>query len=74
MPHVATESQSSQETIGGLAFQKFSIKLDMSSEITMHILMYSRLFDNKEFTVNIMYVDQEQGNKMLKAWLDSKFE
>lgn len=39
----------------------------------MNVLMYSRLFDKKEFTVNIMYVDNKKGQLMLEAWKKSKF-
>jgi len=44
------------------------------NDMIMNLLMYSRLFDDQEFTVNIMYVDKQKGKKMLKSWQNSKFE
>jgi hypothetical protein len=35
--------------------------------------MYSRLFGKREFTVNIMYIDESLGQQMKAAWLNSKF-
>jgi hypothetical protein len=35
--------------------------------------MYSRLFNKLEFTVSIMYLDEEKGAAMLKSWRGSKF-
>ncbi len=35
--------------------------------------MFSRLFNKKEFSVNIMYVDAKKGAQMLDAWRNSKF-
>lgn len=74
MPNAIIDSSSSVEKISGLEFQTFKVKVDYPNGMIMHLLMYSRLFDNKEFTVNITYVDEEQGQKMVNAWKNSKFE
>lgn len=74
MPGVVIDSSRSVEKISNLDFQTFKMKIDLPNGITMHSLMYSRLFDKKEFSVNIMYVDDEQGKKMVKAWTNSTFE
>jgi hypothetical protein len=39
----------------------------------MNVLMYSRLIDDQDFSVNIMYTDEEKGKKMLEAWQTSRF-
>jgi hypothetical protein len=60
--------------VSGLTFYNFNVKLGFRNGVIMHSLMYSRLFGTKEFSVNIMYVDQEQGKKMLTAWENSSFK
>jgi hypothetical protein len=74
MPNAVIDSSSSVEKISGLDFQTFKMKIDFPNGMTMHSFMYSRLFDKKEFSVNIMYVDDKQGEKMVNAWTNSKFE
>ncbi len=74
MPNAVIDSSSNVETINGLDFQLFKMKIDYPNGMIMHSLMYSRLFDKKEFSVNITFVDDKQGEKMLNAWTNSKFE
>lgn len=74
MPNAKIDSISSVEKISNLNFQTFKMKIDFPNGMTMHSQMYSRLFDKKEFSVNIMYVDGKQGKKMIEAWTKSKFE
>lgn len=59
--------------IDDLAFQKFSIKVTYPNKVKLNVLMYSRLFGDKEFSVNIMYVDKKMGEEMLNSWTNSKF-
>lgn len=73
MPDIKVETTRSVENIDGLEFQKFQIKALYPNNITLHILMYSRLFDKKELTINIMYVDPKKGEKMIENWKNSKF-
>lgn len=74
MPGAKIDSVSSVEKINNLEFQTYKMKLDFPNGMTMYSHMYSRLFGKKEFSVNIMYVDEKQGEKMTKAWYNSKFE
>lgn len=74
IPNAKIDSISSVEKISNLDFQTFKMKIDFPNGMTMHSLMYSRLFDKKEFSVNIMYVDEKQGKKMIEAWTKSKFK
>ena len=74
IPNAVIDSSSNVETISDLEFQTFKMKIDFPNGMTMHSFMYSRLFDKKEFSVNIMYVDVKQGEKMIQAWTNSKFE
>lgn len=61
------------EKIDNLEFQTFKMKIEYPNKMVMNLLMYSRLFDKKEFTVNIMYVDNKKGQLMLDAWKESEF-
>lgn len=74
MPNAVIDTLSTVEKVSGLEFQVFKVEIDFLNGMIMHALMYSRLFDTKEFTVNIMYVDDDQGKKMLDAWTNSTFE
>jgi hypothetical protein len=73
MPDTKIDTLRTIEKIDGLEFKKFEIKLQYPDERVLHAVMYSRLFDKKEFSVNIMYMDKEKGRKMLESWTQSKF-
>jgi len=73
MPDIKIDSTSSIEKIDNLEFQTFKMKIEYPNKMTMNVLMFSRLFDKKEFTVNIMYVDKKKGEQMLDSWKKSKF-
>jgi hypothetical protein len=61
------------ETIDGLEFQRFQLKMQLKSDVYYHVLMFSHLFGKKEFAVNIMYVENKIGQQMLDAFRQSKF-
>jgi hypothetical protein len=73
IPGAGIDSVTSVEQIGGLQFHVFKIKIDLPNKVTMRTSMYSRLFDQREFSVNITFVDDEMGEKMLTAWRESTF-
>ena len=74
IPGAAIDSSSSVKTISGLEFQVFNMVIDLPNDIKLRTALYSRLFGNKEFSVNLTYVDDKQGEKMLNAWTNSTFE
>lgn len=74
MPNTKIDSVTSIEKISNLDFQTFKIKIYFPNGMTMHSIMYSRLFDDREFSANIMYVDEKQGKRMIEAWTKSTFE
>ncbi|WP_300570410.1 hypothetical protein [Flavobacterium sp.] len=74
MPEAKLDSISSKETINGLTFNKFKTTIYFPNKMVMDFLIYSRLFDKREFTVNIMTVDKEKQKILLDAWKNSKFE
>jgi hypothetical protein len=61
-------------TIGGLLFQSFRLQVSANTKVVATYLFYTRLFDNKEFSIVIVYADKTSGDKMLSAWETSTFE
>lgn len=74
MPDIKIEKSSSTEKIDNLVFQVFKMKVQYPNKMVLNVLMYSRLFGKKEFSVNIMYVDNLKGEQMLDSWKNSKFK
>lgn len=72
MPDIKIDSSSTVEKIDNLEFQTFKMKIKYPNNMVMNVLMFNRLFDKKEFTVNIMYVDDNKGEQMLDSWKISK--
>lgn len=73
IPNSKIETSKTIEKIDNLEFQTFKIKIEYPNKLVLNVAMYSRLFDKKEFTVNIMYVDEDKGKLMTEAWKKSKF-
>lgn len=73
IPDATIDSVSGEEIISGLKFQTHSITLTLHNGRKIYSIMYSRLFDKKDFTINFTYVDEEEGNKMISAWRNSRF-
>lgn len=74
MPGVRIDTVSATAMIDGLDFSTYNMKIVYPNEMVMDFTMYSRLFDKKELTVNIVYVDEAKGDQMKQAWLASKFK
>jgi hypothetical protein len=74
MPQAKLDSISSVQKISGLEFQRFDVIIDFPNGMKMRSIGFSRLFDKKEFTVNITSVDEKTEKQMLDAFLNSKFE
>lgn len=74
MPNASLDSASSVQSVSGLEFQKFDITIGLPNGVKLKSQMYSRLFGDKDFSVNIMYADEEPGEKMTTAWLTSVFQ
>jgi len=73
MPKAKLDSISSTQKISGLVFQRFDITVDFPNGMKMKSIGFSRLFNKKEFTMNITSVDEKIGKIMLNAFLNSKF-
>ncbi len=73
MQDIKIDTSRAVEKIDNLEFQTFKMKIAYPNKMVLNLIMYSRLFDKKEFTVNIMYVDNKMGQLMMDAWKKSKF-
>jgi len=73
MPGINIDTSSTVETIDNLQFQCFKLKVLYPNQVTLNALMYCRLFDKQDLTVNIIYVDPKKGKAMLDALKKSKF-
>jgi len=73
MPDTKIDTTYTTEKIDNLVFQTYKISLTYPNKMVLNVFMFTRLFDKKEFTVNIMYVDKLKGEKMLDCWRKSKF-
>ncbi len=71
---VKLDSTSSVQNVSGLDFQRFDLNIVLSEKLTLKTIGFSRLFDDKEFTVNITYLDEKIGQKLLESFLNSKFQ
>lgn len=74
LPDAAIDSVSGEEMIDGLKFQTYLVTLGVPNGMKVYSKLYSRLFDKKYFTINFTYVREEEGNEMINAWLNSRFE
>jgi hypothetical protein len=73
MPGIRIDTAAFSETIDNLKFQVLKMKVTYPNKMVLNVFMFSRLFDKKEFSVNIMYVDTKKGELMIDAWKRSKF-
>ncbi|MEX1240080.1 MAG: hypothetical protein WEB30_10195 [Cyclobacteriaceae bacterium] len=74
IPNAKIDSASFVEKISGLDFHTFKVALDLPNGMKIHTFTYNRLFGNKDFAINITYVDEEAGERMKEAWFGSKFK
>ena len=74
MPSAKIDSATTTEDIDNRKFQKFSMEITLPNQIVLHMLMYNRLFDKKELTIAILYVDKAKGDAIISALRNSKFE
>jgi hypothetical protein len=73
MPAAKLDSASSIESIDGKEFRSYRVTINVPDKLLMELLTYSRLFGNKEFTVNIMTADKKKQKILVDAWRSSKF-
>jgi len=74
IPNATMDSISSKQMISGLEFERFEINLNLPNNIKMTTVGFSRLFGDKDFTINIVYINDKIGNELIANILNSKFE
>ncbi|MDB4921352.1 hypothetical protein [Mucilaginibacter sp.] len=74
MPSAKLDSSLSTEIIDKLTFIRLNILITLPNKVVINMLMYNRLFDKKELTVTMMFVDKDKGDMLLNAWRNSRFE
>lgn len=64
----------STETVDGLIFQNFKLRVSADNKVVASMDFYSRQFGKQIFSVVIVYADKASGDTMLAAWRGSKFD
>lgn len=62
-----------KEPIDGLTFNVFTLKVEMKPGKYLHMVMFSRLFGQKEFSFNCVAVDNEKLDTAIAAFRRSTF-
>lgn len=73
LPDIKIDTTRTVNKIDNLEFQTFKMRVEYPNRMVLNVMMFSRLFDKKELSVNIMYVDKKKGELMLNSWAKSKF-
>ena len=68
------DSLTSFETIDNLKFMKFEINTKFEDGLTIKSKSYKRQFEDKILSINIIYMNEYEGNKIMKSFRDSKFK
>lgn len=73
-PDAKIDTATSNQLVGTLEFEKFVLTMTLPNGVKLNSYMYSRLFDDKEFSANVFYVNNELGTMLLQSWLYSRFD
>lgn len=74
VPDARIDTSSTTQLLSGLEFQKFVVDMELPNGYAFRAYMFSRLFGSREFSVNLFYLDGQQGTLMMDAWLHSSFQ
>ena len=74
VPNGKLDSIASVAIINGLEFNRFDINIDFPDGMKMTTVDFSRLFNDKDVTINIVYTNENIGKKLIEDILNSKFE
>jgi len=74
MPGVKLDSLSYNFPLNELNFACFELNAKMPNDFQFHSISLSRLFGMKELTLNVSFVDEALGYKMIDAFNASTFE
>lgn len=73
IPDAVITTSQGVKRISGLDFYEYRMVIELPNKIKMHLFMYSRLINKCDFTFNLLYVDEQKGELMKKAFLESTF-
>ena len=73
MPNNVVDTLTTIEQIDNLDFYVLKIKITTPNNKIFNMLSYNRLFEKKLFVLDICYINEEIGQKMLNAWKNSTF-
>lgn len=73
IPNAKIDTLNTTEKINNLVFQKSETKIQLPNNMILTTIMYNRLFDKREFTANLIFVDPKRGKEMVEAWKNSIF-
>jgi hypothetical protein len=74
VPNGKLDSIASVTIINGLEFNRFDVIIDFPDGMKMTTVDFSRLFNDKDVTINIVYTNKNVGKKLIENILNSKFE
>jgi hypothetical protein len=74
MPDAKIDTAQEFETVNGLQFSRFKVKIRLDAKFQIKMYMYNHLFGNKDLTVTFMFVDAKIGDEMLRNWRQSIFK
>ncbi|MEM8892362.1 MAG: hypothetical protein AAGD28_30565 [Bacteroidota bacterium] len=72
-PDMKVDSTFSTLEVDGQEFNSFHIQVKLKEDLSLHMYLFSQLFGNRELSLNITYLDENEGQKLLKAWKSSRF-
>lgn len=73
IPDAIIDSSSTKTTISDHLFHTSIMKVTYPNGNVLNTISFSRLFHDRDFTINLMYLDEEIGKQMIKAWENSEF-
>ncbi len=73
IPNAQVDSSTSREIIDQYTFHVFRVNITMPNKQVLHSVMYNRLFEKKDLTLSLTYVDEDKGRAMLNAVKKSTF-
>tara|TARA_R110002073_G_scaffold89852_1_gene212382 strand:- start:7741 stop:8319 length:579 start_codon:yes stop_codon:yes gene_type:complete len=71
---IKIDTISSKEKIDKLDFHLFKIKVTYPNNMVLHTYMFNRLFEKKDLTCTIIFIDEKLGLEMLNSFKKSKFK
>lgn len=74
MPSAKIEVSNGKEMIGKREFITYLYTISLPNGMNLKIIFFNSLFDRTDLTVNMLYIDDSDGEIMLKLFRESTFE